>query len=130
MTPSLANRTIMIVEGRSISTFRLRKDLEQIGAIVCVSRLADAELAVRNARPDAVVIDFSIAPSFDGIDALEQQAIPHMVCRSPNKFQDLDEQVAASSHVASALAELLVGTEPLPDWLGLKPDLDPELYAI
>lgn len=129
MTLSLTNRTIMIVAGRSISTFRLQKDLENQGAAVCISRLADASLAVRNAKPDAVVVDFSIATSFDGLDALEQQAIPHVICRSPNRFQELDEQVSASNHMVAALSELLAH-RPATEMTGLQPDLDPELYAI
>lgn len=129
MTLSLANRTIMIVAGRSISTFRLQKDLENQGAAVCISRLADAGLAVRNAKPDAVVVDFSIATSFDGLDALDQHSIPHIICRSPNRFQDLDEQMSASNHVVAALSELLAH-RPALEASGRQADLDPELYAI
>lgn len=127
MTRSLENRTIMIVEGRSISSFRLRNDLEELGAAVCISRLADAELSVRNARPDAVIVDFSISTSFDGLETL---AIPHVVCRSPNKFQTATEQFVASQHVTAALADLLARTGYGTAADTVPRDLPPELYAI
>lgn len=130
MTRTLLNRTIMIVSGRSIATFRLKKDLEDLGASVCVSRLADAEMAIRSAHPDAVIIDFSIATSFEGLEALENSAIPHFVCRSPNTSQDVNDQALASQHIALALTELLARDGVDPAWISSDSDLDPELYAI
>jgi hypothetical protein len=130
MTRTLEHATIMIVAGRSLSTFRLQKDLEDCGASVCVTRLADVNAALRHTRPSAVIVDFSLANAVDGLDDLEAQGIPHLVCRSPNKYQSHSDQVLASRHVASALTGLVERSAPSPRWLSDRDEIDRDLYAI
>lgn len=132
MHQTLAHRTIVIVEGRSLSSFVLRKALEDDGAAVCVASRREALVTLRNARPDAVVIDFSLAAECDDLCGdMDGAAIPHMYCSSPNRQQDANSQVLAAQDVAIALAEHLGHrnfTPPLP--LGIGREIDPELYAI
>lgn len=131
MTRTLENATVMIVAGRSLATFRLQKDLEEAGASVCVTRHADISTALRHARPAAVIVDFSLAGALDGLDDLEAQGIPHLVCRNPNRYQTHTDQVLAARHVTSALAGLVERSAPAPLWQSPESDdIDRDLYAI
>lgn len=132
MNQSLARRTIVIIEGRSISSFRLRKALEDDGAAVCVTSIGEAEVTLRQARPDAVVIDFSLAAGCEELCAdMDSNAVTYMYCSSPNRHQDLGAQGLAAQDAAVALAELVnhrgIG---MPRSQGFVREIDPELYAI
>lgn len=132
MNHSLDHRTIVIVEGRSISTFRLRKALENDGAAVCITSKHDAAVALRQAKPDAVVIDFSLASDCDALCAdLERDAVTYLYCSSPNRQQDFSAQVSAAQDVAAALAEVVNQYDPAtPGLPNFGREIDPELYAI
>jgi CheY-like chemotaxis protein len=132
MYQSLAHRTIVIVEGRSISSFRLCKALEDDGAAVCVTSIADAEMTLRQAQPDAVLIDFSLADGCEDLCAeMDHGDVTYMVCNSPNRHQDLGAQAIAAQDVAVALAERVNHREfGLARARGVGRDIDPELYAI
>lgn len=133
MHQSLAHRTIVIVEGRSISSFSLRKALEDDGAAVCIASHRDAEATLRTAKPDAVVIDFSLAAGLEEFCGdMDRAAISHMYCSSPNRQQDASTQALAAQDVAVALAELVNLREfdtPIPP-RGIAREIDPELYAM
>lgn len=133
MNHSLNHRTIVIVEGRSIATFRLRKALENDGAAVCITTKHEAAVAMRQAKPDAVVIDFALAADCDDLCAeLDRDAVTYMYCSSPNRQQDLTAQVLAAQDVAVALAEVVnLHQEPaVPGLPCFGREIDPELYAI
>lgn len=132
MNHSLDHRTIVIVEGRSIATFRLRRALEKDGAAVCITSKRDAAVALRQAKPDAVVIDFSLAADCEDLCSdLERDAVTYMYCSSPNRQQDLGVQVLAAEDVAVALAEVVNHHEStMPGLPGSGREIDPELYAI
>lgn len=132
MDHSLEHRTLVIVEGRSISTFRLRKALEQAGAAVCTTSRRDAPTALRQANPDAVIIDFSLAADCDELCAeLQRDTISYLYCSSPNRQQDVGTQVLSAQDVAVALAEVVNQHETaIPGLVGLGRQIDPELYAI
>ena len=132
MNHSLDHRTIVIVEGRSISTFRLRKALEKDGAAVCITSKRDAAVALHQAKPDAVVIDFSLASDCEELCAeLERDAVTYLYCSSPNRQQDYSAQVLAAQDVAAALAEVVNHYEAaMPGLPNFGREIDPELYAI
>lgn len=131
MTQLLAHRTIAIVEGRSISTFRLCKALEDEGAAVCVTSPREAAGAVRRTKPDAVVIDFSLAVDCEDFVAdLEFGEVVHMYSSSPNRQQEIVAQVLAAQDVVVALAELVNQPARNVRGYGLARDIDPTLYAI
>lgn len=131
MTQALAHSTILIVEGRSISSFKLRTELENQGAYVSTIELAAAETARRQVRPDVVLIDFSLADKAEGFAAaVQEDGIKHLFCSSPNRHQAVAAQTLAAQDVAVALSEIVTSrtAAPLP-WQSAS-RLDPELYAI
>ena len=130
MTRCLDNSTVLIVAGRSLSTFHLQRALEREGAAVCVTSLSDAPGALRNARPDAAVIDFSLAARCDDLAFdLETSGIMHLLCSSPNRTQSQEDQIGAAQDVAASLSDL-IGTRGHVSTHLHKPALDAELYAI
>lgn len=131
MTKSLTHSTIVIVQGRSLATFKLRSELEDQGASVCVASPEEAAIALRNVKPSAVIVDFSLAGKCDELTAyMEEHAVPHLYCRAPNRHQTFEAQTVAAQDVTVALAELLNDRQAgTPSWQSTS-TIDPELYAI
>lgn len=129
MTRTLDNSIILIVTGRSLSTFRLQRALEREGAAVCVTTVADARHTLRHTRPDAVVMDFSVVANCDDLaDDLEDRGVVHLVCGSPSLQQELGEQISAAQDVAAWIADLVARGTSVP--LRGRPAIDADLYAM